>query len=161
MNVRLTAAVMVALFAAGCSTTGDDVPSEDPSSATSGSSVDDSNETDRGDLKSSKQLPPSCEIDDTDVAVFSRDWGRVAGAVGRPDIRTYTTPLAEDMQALAERAEGCPGAKRAARLAGLLSDLDEDAKDGTVEMDSVNEIQTVGNAWLKALGYGENALPTG
>lgn len=104
-----------------------------------------------------------CEgISDKDIAEFSRDWGRVAGGVGRPDIAKYTKPLVAEVDDLVKRSSDCPGTKDAQRMNSLIQGIHRDARTSTgVDQDKINEFQTAGNAWLSALGYGESALSTG
>lgn len=102
-----------------------------------------------------------CAVDASDIAIFSRDWSRVAGGVGRPDISKYTAPLVSEVDDLAKRAKACPGAEHAVELTKLVRSIDAGAGAGEVDLDDINAFQSQGNAWLKSLGYGESALPTG
>lgn len=158
MNRRLLAVPMlVALMLAGCSDP--QTPTTDgepPSTATEDPPV-----TEGGDLQGSTSLPESCDITDTDIADFNRDWGRVAAGVGRPDWHDYTDPLVKTVSNLAERAKSCPGADHAAALVPLIADINADAENNEIDMDPINEFQIAGEAWLEALGYGRDALTTG
>lgn len=159
MKARLATILLAIALIASCSGSDDD---GDATTATASSSptAEDSPETAGGEQKSSSK-PKSCSISDADIATFSRDWGRVAGAVGRPDLRKYTSPMVDQVEDLASRAEKCPGASHAAELPGLITRIDEGARKENVDLDDVNDFQRAGNAWLEDLGYGEAALPTG
>lgn len=161
MKARLATALLAVVLTASCSgSDGTDTAQSSPP-GTSDSPDEDAPQTAGGDQQTTKKKPGSCKISDDDIAQFSRDWGRVAGAVGRPDLEKYTSPLVDVVDDLAVRAKTCPGASHAAKLPDLIAELDETARDGDVDMDNVNDFQRAGNAWLEALGYGESALPTG
>lgn len=158
MNRRLMAVPMLAaLLLVGCSEPqSPTVEGDPPSTATEDPPV-----TEGSDLTGSTPLPESCDITDTDIADFNRDWGRVAAGVGRPDWHDYTEPLMESVSDLAERAKSCPGAEHAAALVPLITNINEDAQNNEIDMDPINEFQVAGEAWLEALGYGQDALTTG
>lgn len=177
MRPALALALAGLLLAAGCSgSTGDETSATSASSAgaspgasgrgssptgssTSGGSASPATTADSGE--GSTAAPGSCPVGEDAVALFSRDWERVAGAVGRPDIAKYTKPLVTEVDSLAKQAASCAGAERLPRLAATIRSIDEGATSGGVDLDDVATFRREGNAWLEALGYGPDRLPTG
>ncbi|MBR7743690.1 hypothetical protein KC207_10355 [Phycicoccus sp. BSK3Z-2] len=81
--------------------------------------------------------------------------------MGRPDLAEYTRPLVTQVTDVTDRAADCPGAQHAERLPALARSIDRGARGDGVDFDDVDAFQTQGDAWLEALGYGPNHLPTG
>lgn len=176
MRTRTAALALAVLLTSACTGNGgessdatttsgrapDAVPSSPPSGASTSTASTSSSATPQ---PTGNDVQPSgstkCAVGAADIAIFSRDWARVAGAVGRPDIEEYTAPLVSEVDDLAKRAAACPGAEHAVELTKLIRSIDEGAGSGEVDLVDINAFQSEGNAWLKALGYGESALPTG
>lgn len=167
-RAAIPAAILVslAILLTGCSSDPDSEDADAPGSQEPGTSApatpsEDPPDTAGGDLSPTGKA--TCDdITDQDVAALNRDWGRVAGGVGRPDIAKYTKPLVSEVEDLTERASGCPGSDHAEEMSRLIGKIDRQARTkADVNLDDVNDFQTEGNAWLAALGYGESALSTG
>lgn len=164
MKRAIPLAVLLLVLVGGCTGDDSDAPNSGPSGGSAASEpVDDENT--EPPVPGGAEVPPAadeCGLTADEVAVLNRDWGRVAGAVGRPDIHKYTKPFAALMDRLAVEATACPEPELLKRMRDLAAKLDRDAAARReVAMEDVNDFLETGNAWLEALGYGANSLPTG
>jgi len=104
--------------------------------------------------------PVECAVTAAEIATFRRDWDRVVGSVGRADHTAYTAPLVTEVDALVDKAQGCPGSDNLEPMKAAIDKIDAAAVKDQPDYDAIGAFAKAGNAWLEELGYGTGVLAT-
>ncbi len=151
MLVRaFTGTLLLAAMATGCSDNG---------SGASGSAVEPKATT------SSSPRPVAgavgseeCSLKRRQLSLVVRDWGRVYGSISRGDHSTYTGAFVARLGTIQKDAAGCNGSIALGRFQQAARRIDVDSSRPSPGYPLYDEAIAQGNAWLKELGYGINAL---
>lgn len=151
MLVRaFTGALLLAALATGCSDNG---------SGASGSAVEPKATT------SSSPRPVAgavgsqeCNLNRRQLSLVVRDWGRVYGSISRGDHSTYTGAFVTRLGTIQKDAAGCNGSVALGRFQQVARRIDVASSRSSPGYPLYDEAITLGNAWLKEVGYDTNAL---
>ena len=66
-----------------------------------------------------------------------------------------------EVDSLAKQAASCDGATHLPAMVKTVRAIDSGARTGEVDLADIAAFRREGNAWLEALGYGPDHLPTG
>jgi hypothetical protein len=160
----LTGLVLLSVLAAGCS---DDDPGADgadgrkDSTPSAAGSPGAEHSPDASTAPDGAVGSAQCSLDRTGLSLVVRDWQRVYGSIGREDHSTYTGAFVTLLQQLRRSGEECNGAAELERFAAAARRVDAAARRTTPDYELYDTAIAAGNAWLKKVGYGNNALSVG
>lgn len=102
-----------------------------------------------------------CALDRERLSFVVRDWGRVFGSIGRGDHHVFTRAFVEELEKVQLARRGCTGSAELERFLSTARRIDERSRRSSPDYALYDAAIERGNAWIRKVGYGKNALSVG
>jgi hypothetical protein len=153
----LTGLVLALLLVTGCSGGDPEARSDDePGSAAASSPTPSKPEVADGAVGSEE-----CALGRERLSFVVRDWGRAFGSIGRGDHHVFTGALVEELEQVRRAGRDCNGSAELDRFLTTVRRVDARARQPSPDYALYDAAIARGNAWLRKVGYGKNALSVG